>query len=72
VPSFLTTRELAARYRRSHRTIQDWRLNGYGPRGVRVNGQVLYELSEVERFERELDVVDPAQPPAFRPGAGAA
>jgi hypothetical protein len=51
---FLTLAEVAERYRTHEHTVRHWRLKGYGPRGVRVGRQVLYPVSEVERFDAEL------------------
>ncbi len=51
---YLTTPEVADRFRRSPRTVEDWRQLGTGPEFVRVNGKVLYPVAAVEQFEREL------------------
>ena len=52
---FLTTEEVAARYRTSPATIRWWRQTGtYGPKGIKVGRRVLYPEAEIERFEREL------------------
>ncbi len=56
---WLTAEELAERFKVSLSTIRDWRVQGYGPPGVRFGrgkgGSVRYRLSEVERFERETE-----------------
>jgi DNA-binding transcriptional MerR regulator len=39
--------ELAKTVRASLETIRDWRKRGYGPRGVRVGGRVLYRRADV-------------------------
>ena len=52
---FLTTEEVAARYRTSPATIRWWRQNGtYGPKGFKVGRRVLYPQAEIDRFERQL------------------
>jgi predicted DNA-binding transcriptional regulator AlpA len=50
---FLTTADLAARYRTTPPTVRYWRHVGTGPRGVKIGRRVLYPLAEVERWERE-------------------
>lgn len=50
---YLTTAELAERFRTTAPTVRYWRHMGYGPRGVRIGRRVLYPLHEVERWERE-------------------
>ncbi len=52
---YLTTKEIAERYRTAPATVRYWRHIGYGPRGVKVGRQVLYAVSEVERFESALE-----------------
>lgn len=51
---FLTTEEVAARYRTSPATIRWWRQVGnYGPKGIKVGRRVLYSLANCEEFERQ-------------------
>lgn len=45
--------ELAHRWRVSHRTLQQWRWLGQGPRYVKVGGRVVYRLEDVEAFEAQ-------------------
>lgn len=52
---YLSTAELAERYRRSPRTIQDWRLHRAGPKHVMIRGQALYRLSDCIAWEREQE-----------------
>jgi Helix-turn-helix domain len=51
--------ELAERWRMPPKTLRDWRLRGYGPQAVRLGrgerGFFRYRLSDVERWERELE-----------------
>ncbi|MGW6743743.1 helix-turn-helix transcriptional regulator [Streptomyces sp. NPDC055025] len=52
--SYLTTADLAARYRTAASTIRYWRHIGYGPKGIKVGRRVLYAQAEVNRFETAL------------------
>lgn len=54
LPDYLTTKEVAARYRRPVPTIRYWRHTGYGPKGVKVGSGVLYPRAEIESFDRQL------------------
>lgn len=49
---WLTTKELAARWRRSPRTLERWRAEGRGPAWVTLCGRVLYLRQSVLGFER--------------------
>ncbi|MFD9569677.1 helix-turn-helix transcriptional regulator [Streptomyces sp. NPDC059982] len=51
---YLTTAEVAERYRTAESTVRYWRHVGYGPRGVKVGRRVLYIESELARFDQEL------------------
>jgi Helix-turn-helix domain len=53
----LTTEELAARLKLSARTVEDWRLDGKGPRYL--PDPVRYRLADVEAWE-ESRLVKPA------------
>ena len=50
-PTFLTTLELADRWRVSPRTIEDWRRRQRPPHAVRIGRRVLYRLTDVEALE---------------------
>lgn len=52
---FLTTAEVAERYRTSPSTVRYWRHAGIGPRGVKIGARVLYRESELIRWERERE-----------------
>lgn len=52
---FLTTNEVAKRYRTSPGTVRYWRHAGIGPRGVKIGTKVLYRESEVLRWEQARD-----------------
>jgi DNA-binding transcriptional MerR regulator len=51
---YLTTAEVAKRYRTDPSTVRYWRMKGYGPKGVRCGKRVLYPLDAIEAFDREL------------------
>lgn len=51
---YLTTEEVAARYRKAVGTIRYWRHIGFGPKGAKVGTTVLYSRAEIERFDREI------------------
>jgi hypothetical protein len=51
---YLTTEEVAARYRRPAATIRYWRHTGYGPKGIKMGKRVVYSRAEIERFDRQL------------------
>lgn len=56
----ITGGELAAMIRRPPGTIRQWRHNGYGPRGFKVGGRVVYRLSEVQRWLAEQERAEQA------------
>lgn len=51
---YLTTAEVAERYRTADATVRYWRMINYGPRGTKVGRRVLYPLAEIERFDQTL------------------
>lgn len=51
---FLTTDEVAERYRTVPGTVRYWRHVGYGPKGVKVGRRILYSEDELVRFDTEL------------------
>ncbi|MGB0593267.1 MAG: helix-turn-helix transcriptional regulator [Flavobacteriales bacterium] len=55
---FLTTRQLANMLSMSHRTLENWRGLGKGPRYRKVGGKILYDMRDVEDFIN-TEVVDP-------------
>lgn len=50
---WLTTEDLAERFRTSPGTVRYWKHTGYGPPGVRIGRRTLYDPAEVSRWERE-------------------
>ena len=50
--AMLTERRLAERWAVSQRTLQRWRLEGYGPVWIRIGGSIRYALSEVQAYEK--------------------
>jgi hypothetical protein len=51
---YLTTAEVAKRYRTADSSVRYWRHVGYGPRGVKIGRRVLYSEAELSRFEQLL------------------
>ena len=50
-PVYVTSRELADRWRLSDQTLANWRHAGKGPPFIRVGGRVLYPISGIQSFE---------------------
>ncbi|GJE45875.1 helix-turn-helix transcriptional regulator [Methylobacterium soli] len=55
---FLTPAQLSARWSNtiSPRTLANWRSVGKGPRFTKIGGRVVYEESEIEKWEQERSV----------------
>ena len=51
-PTYLTQNELASRFRVSPRTVERWRWKRTGPNYIKLGGKVVYELADVETYER--------------------
>jgi hypothetical protein len=51
---YLTTAEVAARYRTAPSTVRYWRHIGYGPKGTKVGRRFLYPEIAVRDFDEEL------------------
>lgn len=60
---YLTTQEVADRFRTTTRTVEHWRQRRTGPRGVRIGRRVLYKLAEVEAWEQQRIEGDPSWSP---------
>lgn len=52
--NYLTTAEVADRYRTKPGTVRYWRHIGYGPKGVRVGRRVLYSADALAKFDAWL------------------
>lgn len=48
---FLTSEQLAARWHITSTTLNQWRCSNRGPKYIKMNGRVLYELEEIRKFE---------------------
>lgn len=51
VETYITQRDLEARWKVSGRTLERWRAERYGPAWVILGGSIRYRLEDVERFE---------------------
>ncbi|MCC3651762.1 helix-turn-helix domain-containing protein [Streptomyces sp. S07_1.15] len=51
---YLTTAEVAERYRTAESTVRYWRQLKKGPRGIKVGKRVLYPEVELLRYENAL------------------
>jgi hypothetical protein len=50
--AYLTSKELADRWRLSDQTLANWRYAGKGPPFIRVGARVLYPSEGIHAFER--------------------
>jgi hypothetical protein len=50
---FLTTQELAKRWRISVPTLKRWRRINYGPQPVKLGVKIFYNLDHINYFEKE-------------------
>lgn len=51
--STLTQDELAKRWKMARGTLSNWRVKGRGPKFLKQGKEVIYLLSEVERYEKQ-------------------
>jgi predicted DNA-binding transcriptional regulator AlpA len=51
---YLTLPEVAEYYRTTEGTVRYWRHCDIGPKGVKLGTRVLYPITEIERFDRQL------------------
>ena len=58
---FLNTYELAKRWNKSPRTLENWRGKNQGPNYYKIGGKVLYELSEIETLEKDSYIYNGAR-----------
>ena len=54
--TFLDTKQLAERWRRSPRTIEGWRNKKIGPVYLILNGKIVYDIVEIIKAEEEAKV----------------
>lgn len=50
--AYLTSTEVADRWRLSHQTLANWRSAGKGPPFIRVGSRVLYPMEGIAAFEK--------------------
>ena len=50
---YLTTDEVARRYRTAPSTVRYWRMIGYGPKGIKRGRRILYAVAELDRWDAE-------------------
>lgn len=50
---WLTTEDIAKRFRTTPGTVRYWRHTKYGPEGVRIGRRTLYDAAVVDRWEAE-------------------
>jgi len=49
---YLTSRELAQRWRLSEQTLANWRHGGKGPPFMRIGGRILYPIEGINAQEK--------------------
>lgn len=49
---YLTSSELAKRWKISHYSIRYWRITGKGPEYHKINGSIRYYFDDIELFEK--------------------
>lgn len=71
---YLTTAEVAARYRTVPGTVRYWRHIGYGPKGAKVGRRFLYPQAAIQKFDEELlaQAASHGAAPEVQSGASAA
>ena len=53
---FIDTQELAKRWGKSPRTLENWRGKDEGPNYYKIGGKVLYDLAEIKTLEKQMKV----------------
>ena len=53
-PRYLTSEEMATRYRISKNTVVTWRKEGTGPKAVKVGRTYRYPLTEIIKYEAAI------------------
>jgi hypothetical protein len=51
---YMTTAEVAERFRTPEGTVRWWRFIGYGPESIKAGRRALYPVEAVEAFEAQL------------------
>lgn len=57
----LTTRQAAFHLGISHRTLEDWRLTGFGPCFVKLGRRVLYRMQDLIEFVQDCVSINTGQ-----------
>ncbi len=52
--ALIRERDLAERWKKSLRTLQRWRAEGYGPAYLRIGGSIFYRSGDVLAFEAQV------------------
>lgn len=55
IDPWVTKNELARELRLNPRTLDNWRFEGKGPRGVIIGRKLLYRRSEINRWAEEME-----------------
>tara|TARA_R100001463_G_scaffold131337_1_gene191278 strand:+ start:515 stop:718 length:204 start_codon:yes stop_codon:yes gene_type:complete len=58
---FIDTRQLAERWMRSHRTIENWRNQKKGPAYLKLAGKIVYDMDEILKEEEKAKVSNEAR-----------
>ena len=61
IPQIYSTKEAARLLGISHRTLEDWRTRGAGPRFFTMGRLVRYRLAELDRFVNRYDFGNTAE-----------
>lgn len=59
--ALISQKELARRWGKPENSIGWFRAIGVGPHYVKVDGEVMYSLEEIEKYERACLFFDPAE-----------
>ncbi|OQX33409.1 MAG: hypothetical protein B0D91_14455 [Oceanospirillales bacterium LUC14_002_19_P2] len=60
---YLTPSELARRWNFSERSLGVWRVNGQGPRYLKIGNRIRYRVEDVEAWEQAHMYRQVGQPP---------
>lgn len=53
--------QLADRWGLSPKTLERWRVNGIGPKFIRLPGKVIYHLYDIETYENDCLISSTAE-----------